>query len=123
VSSFFDLSPAERTALITGELHQHPDGEKFSVGIFRHTWGREDLFIEPKNTRDNPFKFYVWETGPKLQEKLTIAAEALRMVERSGKATKIDYRVCCPLAKREHCVCEIRYSCPLHGGGCIGSHD
>lgn len=105
MTSFFDLPTTERTALVTEELH---------------TWGRDDLFIEPKNkTRDNPYKFWVWETGPKLQTKLTIAAEALRMVQTS----KIDYRVCCPLAKREHCVCEIRYSCSLHGGGCIGSHD
>jgi len=95
----------------------------FYVGIFRHSWGRDDLFIEPKGTHDHPYKFYVWEADSKLQEKLTIAAEALRTVERSGKATKIDHRVCCSLAKRENCVCEIKYSCRLHGGGCIGSHD
>ena len=30
---------------------------------------------------------------------------------------------CCPLAKREFCVCIAMWSCPIHGTHCHGSHD
>jgi hypothetical protein len=30
---------------------------------------------------------------------------------------------CCPKARRVHCVCEVSFLCPEHGGQCHGSHE
>ena len=30
---------------------------------------------------------------------------------------------CCEQAVRKHCVCQISWQCPVHGGWCVGSHD
>lgn len=122
MSDFFTMSTVDRQRLINEVLQKHPDSDKFHVTIFKHSWGREDLFIEPKDKHDVQYKFYVMDVDEKLQNRLNIAADAIR-VERHKRPGKIDYRVCCSLAKREYCVCEVRYSCALHGGGCIGSHD
>ncbi len=39
------------------------------------------------------------------------------------KATKCHYKACCPLATIRNCVCEVSFSCPIHGSNCHGSHD
>lgn len=122
MNDFFTMPTPERQRLIEEVLQNHPDGGLFHVTIFKHSWGREDLFIEPKDARDQTYKFYVMDVDDKLRNRLSIAADAIK-VDRDKRPGKIDYRVCCPLAKREFCVCEIRYTCRLHGGGCIGSHD
>jgi len=116
--TFYNLPAVERVKKVSSLLSLLPGGDLFQVTTVRHSWGREDVFVAPKDPAKNQFKFAIWELDDKLATKVRLASEAL-----SGNLAKIDHRVCCALAKRESCVCEIRCSCPLHGGNCIGSHD
>ena len=64
-------------------------------------------------------------TKPEAEEGgLDVIAKARLVVEAvdSGKK-KSDSRMCCPLAEYRPCVCEVSFTCPLHGTHCIGSHD
>jgi len=53
-----------------------------------------------------------------------VVAKCRRIVEaiKSGMK-KFDSRVCCPLAVRRNCVCNLSFDCEIHGKTCIGTHD
>lgn len=59
---------------------------------------------------------------PEQAERVVEHCEQLMAAINAGQQ-KCHPAVCCPLATRQRCVCIVKYTCPVHGGGCHGSHD
>lgn len=81
--------------------------------------------IIPQKNKDYTFSIRPWE-GAKDQdafdvEVVTKCKMILGII--NEKKDKFHSKACCPLAVRRPCVCDLSYTCELHGTQCHGSHD
>lgn len=94
-------------------------------GIFAVVWS-EHFHLSIQYNADKSLSFGIGYGGEKTADEYDKEViEKCEMILKAvaDKKQKVDYRACCILAKITPCVCEIAFSCPLHGGNHIGTHD
>jgi hypothetical protein len=94
-------------------------------GIFTVEWD-EHFFLSVRYNLDKSLSFgigYGGSLSPEESDQDVIRKCGMILEAIKTKKVKVDYRACCILAEISPCVCAISFSCPLHGGIHIGTHD
>lgn len=107
------MTTEQLTEMVKARIGDRP----FEVSITPNYWGTR-LEVFHKGHPNCMYQFSVMDGYMPGLDHLDAIMEAMK-----ARATKIHHRVCCSFAERKFCVCEISYTCKVHGGGCIGSHD
>ena len=94
-------------------------------GTFTVVW-TEHSFLSVQFNGDKSLSFGIGygneKTAEENDKEVIEKCEMILKAVKDGKK-KVDYRACCILAEISPCVCAISFSCPLHGGRHIGTHD
>lgn len=114
---FNDQSLAFYQALYEYDLTNSFGTGKYQVirNIYQKSKVTTSINIENKKY---PYYSFDAKTPEEALQKIELIENAIK-----EKKEKFDNRVCCPLAEKRFCVCSVSFTCPIHGGSCIGSHD
>lgn len=105
---------------IAGNLPLSSPGFKGTFSVSRDLSTHGSLFVKithapMKHIGIEPVTFSVFDPSEVLA-KVKIVLSGLRNKSLGGRA-------CCRYASVRNCICDISFSCPLHGSECHGSHD